>query len=475
MRTFQLSDAKSHKFWNIDVQGHRFTVSFGKIGTAGQSQTKTFASAEEAQKEAEKLIREKLKKGYVETTPQPPASTEEAFIRALQSNPHDLAGWCAYADWLVEQGDPRGEFMRVQIALEDENLPKAQRDKLQRKEAALLKKYEKEWVGAWADFVAAPTDTEGGGQINHTGGRKYEFKRGVLTTVNFGQLTLPAAQAFVQAPETRFVRELFIGDTWADDDVERPSGLPDDADISEAPLYILLRWPYLRYVRRFQFGWLADEDYDDFCHFQCHLNGALVYDFVKQMPDVEELLIFAHTREEANKIARLKLPHLRVLQLYHGWNIPLETLAKNDSLTNLTALLCHPHALEYGDQPYIQLAGLRAICRSPYLPKLTHLRLRLADFGDRGVTEIIASGILQRLKVLDLRHGCITDRGAQALAACPELKNLEHLDLSRNTITEVGEEALRKTGVSVNLEYQHRETTIDPDNDPEFLMQGDYE
>ena len=26
MRTFQFSDAKSHKFWNIDVQGKAFTV-----------------------------------------------------------------------------------------------------------------------------------------------------------------------------------------------------------------------------------------------------------------------------------------------------------------------------------------------------------------------------------------------------------------------------------------------------------------
>ena len=45
MRTFQFSDAKSHKFWNIDVQGKSFTVTFGKIGTAGQTKTKEFADA----------------------------------------------------------------------------------------------------------------------------------------------------------------------------------------------------------------------------------------------------------------------------------------------------------------------------------------------------------------------------------------------------------------------------------------------
>ncbi len=38
---------------------------FGRIGTAGQTQTKDFASPEAAQVEHNKLIAEKLRKGYV--------------------------------------------------------------------------------------------------------------------------------------------------------------------------------------------------------------------------------------------------------------------------------------------------------------------------------------------------------------------------------------------------------------------------
>jgi predicted DNA-binding WGR domain protein len=60
MRTFQYSDAKSHKFWNIEVNGNSFTVTYGKIGSAGQNQTKTFPSAEKAQAEAEKVSRKAL-------------------------------------------------------------------------------------------------------------------------------------------------------------------------------------------------------------------------------------------------------------------------------------------------------------------------------------------------------------------------------------------------------------------------------
>ena len=56
MRTFQFSDAKSHKFWNIEVSGNSFTVTYGKIGTAGKTQTKSFPTAEKARAEADKLV-----------------------------------------------------------------------------------------------------------------------------------------------------------------------------------------------------------------------------------------------------------------------------------------------------------------------------------------------------------------------------------------------------------------------------------
>ncbi|WP_032915098.1 WGR domain-containing protein [Leptospira santarosai] len=59
-------DDKSDKFWNIEVDGTSFTVTYGKTGAAGQTQTKSFDDEETCLKEAEKLLNEKLKKGYVE-------------------------------------------------------------------------------------------------------------------------------------------------------------------------------------------------------------------------------------------------------------------------------------------------------------------------------------------------------------------------------------------------------------------------
>lgn len=54
------------KFWEIRVEGSSHTVKFGKIGTDGQEKTKDFASDALAQKDADKLIAEKTKKGYEE-------------------------------------------------------------------------------------------------------------------------------------------------------------------------------------------------------------------------------------------------------------------------------------------------------------------------------------------------------------------------------------------------------------------------
>ncbi len=146
MRSFQFSDAKSHKFWTIDVIGNAFTVNYGKVGTAGQSQTKSFPTPEKTQSEADKLIREKTGKGYVETTPAQTATPSDAMEKAIIANPHDFAAWNAYADLLIEAGDVRGEFMQVQLALEDESLSKGERDGLKKKEAKLLKAHEREWL-----------------------------------------------------------------------------------------------------------------------------------------------------------------------------------------------------------------------------------------------------------------------------------------------------------------------------------------
>jgi Leucine Rich Repeat (LRR) protein len=233
---------------------------------------------------------------------------------------------------------------------------------------------------------------------------------------------------------------------------------------------VLARWPHFGNLRVFQLGWTPDENYAEY-PFSCHVDGERVHEWVKQMPNLEELYLFAH-QVNGSKLFALPLPQLRVLQVYHSYDYALAKLAKNPTLTNLTHLLCHPHALD-ADEAYIRLDGLRQVVRSKTLTNLKHLRLRLADFGDEGCEEIIQSGVLQRLEVLDLRHGRIGDAGARALAACPELKRLKMLDVAHNEITSAGIAALEAVGIPLNTGHQREAGAESYPN--EYLFQGDIE
>jgi predicted DNA-binding WGR domain protein len=59
-------EGTSSKFWRARVDGSTVTVNYGRIGTTGQTQPKDFGDVGAAQKEYDKLVREKRKKGYVD-------------------------------------------------------------------------------------------------------------------------------------------------------------------------------------------------------------------------------------------------------------------------------------------------------------------------------------------------------------------------------------------------------------------------
>lgn len=70
-RSLHYSDSKSDKFWIITLENNQHTVQYGRAGTQGQQQTKEFPTAEKARQSYEKLIREKIAKGYVKEQTQP--------------------------------------------------------------------------------------------------------------------------------------------------------------------------------------------------------------------------------------------------------------------------------------------------------------------------------------------------------------------------------------------------------------------
>jgi uncharacterized protein (TIGR02996 family) len=473
MRKFKYTDDKSYKFWDIELEGSTYTVRFGRIGTKGQTKTKDFPSPQAAQKAYDKIIAEKLAEGYVETTAPAPArapaaSTENVLERALLDDPDDVAAHSAYADWLSQEGDPRGEFIQVQLALEDPQCQPEDRKALQKRERALLKAHASDWLGGLKEYLVDQKDVDEYVLKSH-GGYQFQFARGWLNSVRVPALSVGFARALVMAPQGRLLRRLMIeGEAYEDDD-DYEAGPDIPAGTHNPSVHVLLGSRYLTNLREFHLGEPMEGDYGN-----CHTSGETAAELVASMPRLEELYLLAHRVDMDRLFALKSLSSLRILQIYHNYHYPLEILAANPTFKNLTHLLLYPHALEPGDdEAYITLDGVRSVAHSPHLHSLTHLQLRLSNLGDEGCAEIAHSGILKRLKVLDLMHGRITDRGAETLAGCPDLRNLELLEVSYNRLTPAGISALKRAcGAKV---VKHTGQYSPESDETEYLWQGDME
>jgi uncharacterized protein (TIGR02996 family) len=477
MRKFTCTAGKSNKFWDIELKGKSFTVTWGRVGSAGQSLTKSFKDEEAARTQHDKLVEEKLAKGYVETTSAPAAAARpqpglrQALEEALVANPDDLAAHMAYSDYLQEQGDPRGEFIQVQLALEDEKRSAEERKQLRQRERKLLKAHQRQWLGELAPFLLdEDEDLELSYYVQERGAKRavdFRFRRGWLDQLCFHKLTLEAGRAMKKASACRLLRDLAVEDAH-DEAAVRPSDIIPERGFQQG-LWPLSQSPFLANVRRFRLGL---EEGDDYGRYHCAMFPVPAAALARRMPRLEEFYLFACEAGLAELFALKSLHHLRILQIYHNYEVHrLDILAKNPSLRGLTHLLIHPHcicwhrngqvdeAAGYREaEGYLPLSVVRPLLRSPNLPSLTHLRLRVCSMGDEGCTEIVRSGILGRLKSLDLRHGRIIDEGARTLAACPDIRRLEWLDLSRNAVGTDGVAVLRQLRIPVRLDDQHEPT-----------------
>ena len=367
--------------------------------------------------------------------------TVAAFERHLLDNLDDMPAWSAYADYLTEQGEPRGDFMRVQLALEDETLPKAERRALHEEEEALRVKHLDEWVGAQIAtkiFTAKGQLRKGAASVN--------FRRGWLWE--------------------------FVGAQWDRPTLrDRPDELPAwrwlhtlDIIYAEVPL---AGTQIVRNLRLLRIG--NDET---------HSSGG--------MADLTAFLAAA-TRLESLHLAcgdvntpalfALPLAHLRELHVHCETMYATDTLAENPAFAGLRTVAFHPHA-HYDwnsnvpdDGAYLSAHDVRHIAYSPHLTQLEHLQLNCLNAGDEGIDLLVNSGLIHRLKTLDLRHGCVTDAGAFALVKALEgtPHALASLKLGDNALTGDGVAALRRLKLTLDAPDQH-----DPGDDT-YLTQGDTE
>src|SRR5262249_55975712 len=127
----------------------------------------------------------------------------EAFEQAIEDSPDDPASYAAYGDWLAERGDPRGELIQVQLALEGPPRKGRRRQQLKRREKRLLEAHQREWLGPLAPVLLDPPPEPADPILSDVPEDNYEYRfaRGFLHALRIKHLTVPMARALRDAPQ----------------------------------------------------------------------------------------------------------------------------------------------------------------------------------------------------------------------------------------------------------------------------------
>ncbi|WP_167980486.1 WGR domain-containing protein, partial [Lentzea indica] len=112
MRRWELVSGGSAKFWEIGRDGAAVTVRFGRLQTAGQTQTKELASEDAARAHVAKLVAEKEKKGYRAVgSAAPAAAPQSSEVSSPVEKPAavlDEDTWVMPKAWLRDAVRQRG-------------------------------------------------------------------------------------------------------------------------------------------------------------------------------------------------------------------------------------------------------------------------------------------------------------------------------------------------------------------------------
>lgn len=384
-REFEYADGKSFKFWKIEVQGTDVVTQYGRIGTTGQETRKSFGSPADAQKEHDKLVSEKTRKGYAEKSAAPapaadaksdaktpatkkgtavasaaPSATANAggelsamvFNTTRDSNFEPLSTFIGERVTNFREKKPtKGKTVfRVRVSYEDEDDEDGDQDFGERLSAFLAS----DAAPATRGLILGSYDLEGG----CSGGGAYDA----------------IAAAKDRLPN---LRALFLGDI-----------VQEECEIS----------------------WIHQSD----------VSGML-----QAFPQLEMLRIRGvdglsiskpqHARLRALAIESGGLPAAVVSQICRG---------KFPELEYLELWLGTPNY--NGD---CRVNDLQPILSGKLFPKLKYLGLRNAEIADDIAAVIVKAPVVDQLVTLDLSLGNLGDVGGNALLHLASKTNLKRLDL----------------------------------------------
>lgn len=364
----------------------------------------------------------------------PMAGDADGFLARIREAPDDDGPRLVYADWLDEQGDPRGEFVRTQVALA--RLPELdpQRTELIRSENTLLVRFANEWTAPFRGLASGPV-----------------FRRGFVEEVKVtARQFLAHADALFAAGPVRHVHLLDIGShlaaALASRHLARLTGLTIFAQHLGEPLArAVAESPHLAGLQTLHLGRNRLSD-----------AGALRLATSAYLGNVEDLDLSENDISEVGVRALadgLRWARLRRLDLSGNTIGP----------AGLAAIAGSPH-IPYLDQLVIasaQIGGPRLLS----LPRPVGVaRLATVDLAGNALRsaglEAVFGSEPAAARDLDLSNNDLGDGAARWLATAPVAAGLRTLRLASNGITNDGVFAL------ANSVYLSRLTALDLVNNP---------
>jgi len=364
-------------------------------------------------------------------------STREALEQALLAEPENVAIHSAYADLLIEQEDPRGEYIRLQLALEDRSQPLDRLRILEQQAYSLRRQHEHAWLGPLAEFVDPPRQRQSVAEPVEPN-VDVTFRRGWIDRVVIQDLTQPLLSALSETALARLMRELDMSNNLG------PS-LFTAINIRD-----LLTSRNVCNLRRLKLGCdVINQWQSGYIYFSALLaerSPRLTHlELYQDCVIFDELLPTSFSNIETLSVTATLGSHtMDLLSQTITSHVPLrlELYRQNTSWHGLKQL--------HLDSPgLLGFTGLESFFQTPWT-KLEYLTLRLPRFADNGLRALLASPLVRKLKGLDLCRSEITDEGAEELLQHPYLAELEYLNLDNNYLTIHGIQLLSEAGFDIS-------------------------
>jgi uncharacterized protein (TIGR02996 family) len=505
MPRYEFSEGTSNKFWEITLAGASLTTTFGKIGSKGQTQLKELGSAAAAQKEYDRLVAEKTKKGYALAGGSGPVAASAAagmyfeFVDGSSSKFWEIAldGTTVTTRYgkigSAGQSTPKpyksaGEAKAEHAKLVAEKTKKGY--KLVRGEAPAAPKSAHARDAKLEAIIAAAPDDVHGYEVYADWLQSQGDPRGELIALQIAKKDA-AAKKLIEQHRPHFYGAMAdaldmleryqynpLGDNtawrwgyleklWISTKLERSSmhdGKLAELEVDEA-LDGLLGHPSARFLRELTVGIVSYEDngygrilkvigkhqlptlrtliLGDFYSEETELNWSQIGD-VTPLYKAAPNLESLTLRSGGIKLGTIDLPKLKELHILTG---ELDKAAFKSIATAKWPSL-ERITLQLGEELAFKIAELQPIFDGKLFPKLKHLGLGNSPQGDEIAQAIAVSKIAPQLESIDMSDGTMGDVGALALAA-GKLPKLQKIDITNCYCTKAGIAALKKIAKSV--------------------------